>query len=141
MSEPVDVFESIIFQASEELGDIEIAIGNLQKEIDSYKEDERRLKRIIAAASKESSNGTKPKPKKQRTMRDSTREKVTTAIRTVTQDGALDFTIPAIAENMHANGHNPSSVNSAVNILREEGSVRLIGRDGMAPVYRWVGDR
>jgi DNA-binding IclR family transcriptional regulator len=47
-----------------------------------------------------------------------------------------NFTIAQLVETSKL---AESTVARSVKVLRDEGMVRMVGKEGMAPVYRWVG--
>ena len=135
------VLSQIRNDAQTEIGVLQDAIDVHQVEINDLKEEQKKLRAVVKAASDKPLNLSSHKQKKSTGIREVTRKKVISLIKSL---GSEEFTIPALTYKA-AHGDNElrdlaeSTITRAINVLREEGIVRQIGVEGRAPVYRWVG--
>lgn len=129
------VFDSIKIQAEDAMVELDMQIGNLQKDINVLRSEKRRLMSVIKAATDAPSNGRRATTKPEG-IRLATRQKIMDAVRQINANTDGSFTVEDIRLESNL---AESTVARAITVLREEGMVRQTGVVGRAPVYKWVG--
>jgi hypothetical protein len=112
----------------------------MQYRVNELRAEQRRLRAVIKATHKPEDSPTNSKPKRNAGIRLATRQIVMDAVRELRDEhGNHDFTMVTLKEQIWKSSKlAESSINRAVAVLREEGFVRKIGKEGQAPLYRWV---
>lgn len=142
MSEDYNVFTSIRMEAETAIGDIDMQINAIEAEFKQLRAEQKRLRAVIKATQEPTDNGSKPKTTKRSGIRLETRRIVMGAIRGLKDEhGNHDFTMNQLIEEVHKHYKlADSSINRAVVVMRDEGFIRMVGKEGQAPIYRWVGN-
>jgi DNA-binding transcriptional ArsR family regulator len=132
--DPHDFFDRITMEAKNELSLIGDRMNEVEHEMNGLRAEQKRLKGVIRAASGEVA-ANNIKPSKAVGIRLSTRQTIMDAVRKINGD-SQEFTASDLSEAAEI---PHSSTLRAISVLREEGMIRKVGMQGMAPMYKWVG--
>ena len=130
-----DIFDTIRIEASNAIGLNQDKINELKHKLGELETENKRLKTIVKQTYEPTPNGSKASSKPAEGIRLATRQQIMDAVRELDGENT-NFTIAQLVETSKL---AESTVARSVKVLRDEGMVRMVGKEGMAPVYRWVG--